>query len=158
MSTNNDVHDTKQYRYDSSKTPGRPDVGGLDELSLKLPVTDRDAQEQVGMTLLLVVLDEAQAAELEASHEVGDENWTVTVTDRDRVPMQKLESVHADIIWSIVEDYEAHLDSLYSEVELDQGQAVAMADIEATFKNIEGWTLARWTADVYEESGVILDE
>lgn len=134
--------DTTSHQYDGH------DPGGLESLSMDMPVLDASARETAQMPVLISKPPEWWCEE--KGYETGDPKIGFgQPCYQHRVPRNRVEDVQADVIDQFYDDFEAHVNSIDPD-ELESGDAVIVGHAELVFKRIEGWRLSRYTLETCE--------
>lgn len=153
MSNDDEPFDTETYRYSDPDVHGSPDTTGLDDLGLMMPVTSKDARQEVGANIVGVLVGDELAQEFDITP--GKIYWSMSFDHTTPVPTRRIDDVHDDIMHTVLDDYRDHFTELVDNVELEPGEAAYIGDTDLVWKRGDQWYLFQWNTAIYDEVATI---
>lgn len=142
----------KHHNYDGH------DPGGLDSLSMKLPMMDPDAPEEPNMPVILGKPPEWYCAEKDEI-ELGEPAFAFgPAYNQHRVPENRITGPQIDVLDQFREDFEDHIDDVDVD-ELSVGEAWLLGTAQLRYIYLEErWRLKDYTLESHEPELVEFDD
>jgi len=157
-----EIHHTESFRLTDSDVPGEPRSSGLEDLAIRLPVTDRDGRIEIETPLLIGQMPD----EIDHPDSNNGQVSLLRVPDisgsfpgygrSDQAGIREMfNHVEEPIAQHILDEFNDHLvDLVLDELgSLEPGEFFPVADVTITGKRGEQWLCAEFEVAVYAELG-----